>query len=122
MAAAFAGVGAIFGVNLLITPIDSMLTEISNEAVALAGGEPLDITANFYFAIVSTLLLSGVAAYVTARVIEPRLGPYNPPVGAIVGAVPAMTEEPVVDETGEARGLRFALFALHRVASPASRC
>ena len=33
MAAAFAGVGAIFGVNLLITPIDSMLTEISNEAV-----------------------------------------------------------------------------------------
>ena len=62
MAAAFAGVGAIFGVNLLITPIDSMLTEISNEAVALAGGEPLNITANLYFAIVSSLLLSGIAA------------------------------------------------------------
>ena len=122
MAAAFAGVGAIFGVNLLITPIDSMLTEISNEAVALAGGEPLDITANFYFAIVSTLLLSGVAAYVTARVIEPRLGPYNPPVGAVVGAVPAMTEEPEVDDVGEARGLRFALVCadrLHRRDRPA---
>ncbi len=112
MAAAFAGVGAIFGVNILITPIDSMLTEISNEAVALAGGEPLDITANFYFAIVSTLLLSGVAAIVTARVIEPRLGPYNPPVGAVVGAVPAMTEEPEVDHAGEAKGLRYALYAL----------
>ena len=33
MAAAFVGVGAIFGVNLLITPIDSMLTEITNEAI-----------------------------------------------------------------------------------------
>ena len=33
MAGAFAGVGAIFGVNLLITPVDSMLTEITNEVL-----------------------------------------------------------------------------------------
>ena len=44
MAAAFAGVGAIFGVNLLITPIDSMLTEITNEALP-SGSEPLTVTA-----------------------------------------------------------------------------
>ena len=43
----------------------------------MAGGEPIDITANLYFAIASTMLLAGVAAYVTAKVIEPRLGPYN---------------------------------------------
>ncbi|XBH20324.1 AbgT family transporter [Jonesiaceae bacterium BS-20] len=30
MAAAFAGVGAVFGVNILITPSDSMLTEVTN--------------------------------------------------------------------------------------------
>ena len=115
MAAAFAGVGAIFGVNILITPVDSMLTEISNEAIGLAGGEPINITANLYFAIASSILLAGVAAYVTAKVIEPRLGPYSPPTGVVVGAVPAMTEEPhadEVDQAGEARGLRLALYGL----------
>src|SRR5690606_30519058 len=40
MAAAFAGVGAIFAVNLLITPIDSMVTEITNEALP-SGAESL---------------------------------------------------------------------------------
>ena len=34
LAAAFAGVGAVFAVNLLITPSDSMLTEITNEVLA----------------------------------------------------------------------------------------
>ena len=33
MAAAFAGVSAVFGVNVLITPTDSMITEITNEAI-----------------------------------------------------------------------------------------
>jgi aminobenzoyl-glutamate transport protein len=111
MAAAFAGVSAVFGVNLLITPTDSMITEITNEAIG-SGGEPLNITANFYFSIVSSILLAGVAAVVTARMIEPRLGPYVPPVGQVVGGVPAMTEEPEVDESGEARGLKFAWRAL----------
>ncbi len=111
MAAAFAGVSAVFGVNLLITPTDSMITEITNEAIG-SGGDPLNITANFYFGIVSTILLAGVAAVVTARMIEPRLGEYTPPTGQVVGAVPAMTEEPEVDDVGEARGLKFAGWAL----------
>ena len=69
MAAAFGGVSAIFGVNLLITPTDSMITEITNEAIG-SGGSPLNITANFYFGIVSTIVLAGVAAVVSARLIE----------------------------------------------------
>jgi aminobenzoyl-glutamate transport protein len=108
MAATFAGVGAIFGVNLLITPIDSMLTEISNEAIGLSGGEPLNITANFYFAIVSTILLTGVAVLVTTRMIEPRLGPYRPGSGEDSDD----DADPVVDEAAEAQGLRYALYAL----------
>jgi aminobenzoyl-glutamate transport protein len=109
MAAAFAGVSAIFGVNLLITPTDSMITEITNEAIG-SGGSPRNITANFYFGVVSSIVLALVAAAVTARVIEPRLGTYSPAVvgSATVGAVPAMTEEPGVDEAAEARGLKFA--------------
>jgi aminobenzoyl-glutamate transport protein len=108
MAATFAGVGAIFGVNLLITPIDSMLTEISNEAIGLSGGEPINITANLYFSIVSTLVLTVVAVVVTTRMIEPRLGPYRPGSGEDVDDA----GEPVVDEAAEAQGLRYALFAL----------
>jgi aminobenzoyl-glutamate transport protein len=111
MAAAFAGVGAIFGVNILITPVDSMITEITNEAIG-SGGEPLNITANLYFGIVSSIVLAGVAAFVTARMIEPRLGPYAPPSGQVVGAVPAMTEEPAIDDVGEARGLKYTGWAL----------
>ena len=36
IAAAFAGVAAGFGVNFLITPLDGVLTEITNDATALA--------------------------------------------------------------------------------------
>lgn len=76
MAATFAGVGAIFAVNLLITPIDAMLTEISNEAVVAAGGTELTVTANFFFSEVSSVVIALVALFVTLKVTEPRLGPY----------------------------------------------
>ena len=106
MAAAFAGVGAIFGVNLLITPIDSMITEITNEAIG-STGEPIQITANYYFSVVSSIVLALVAAVVTSRIVEPRLGPYDPALRS-----EAVGEEPAVDHDAEARGLRFALYGL----------
>jgi aminobenzoyl-glutamate transport protein len=77
VAASFAGVSAIFAVNLLITPTDAMVTEITNEAIG-TGGEPISITANFYFSAVSSVVLALVAMVVTTRMIEPRLGPYDP--------------------------------------------
>ena len=40
IAAAFAGVGAGFGVNVLITPLDGVLTEITNDAVRLVEPAP----------------------------------------------------------------------------------
>ena len=33
MAACFAGVGSVFGVNPILGPIDAMITEITNEAL-----------------------------------------------------------------------------------------
>ena len=52
LAAAYAGVSAGFGVNILITPLDGMLTEITNEAIALVDpNQSIDLTANLYFAI-----------------------------------------------------------------------
>jgi aminobenzoyl-glutamate transport protein len=109
MAAAFAGVGAIFGVNLLLTPIDSMLTEITNEAIGLVGGEPLTIVANYFFAVVASVVIAIVATIVTERVIEPRLGAYVPEDGVAVGAGGSDEEEL---SPAENRGLKFALYGL----------
>ncbi len=108
MAAAFAGVGAIFGVNILITPIDSMLTEITNEAIG-SSGTPLTVTANFYFSIVSSIVLAVVATFVTQKMVEKRLGPYDPSEGAADATVEELTDD---DKRAEARGLRYALYGL----------
>lgn len=102
VAAAYGGVSAIFAINILVTPLDAMLTEITNEAIALAGGQPITIVANFYFQVVMSVLLSIVAAVVTDRIVEPRLGAYKPEPGAEVAA----TE--VLDKDAQSRGMRFA--------------
>lgn len=105
MAAAFAGVGAAFGANFFITPIDSMLTEITNEAILLAGGEPISIVANYFFAAASTLFLAIIATFVTVRMVEPRLGEYD--FSALEGAD---TDDGKLTPE-ERRGMRFAGFA-----------
>lgn len=106
VAAAFGGVSAIFAVNILIAPLDGMLTEITNEAISLAGGQPITIVANFYFAVAATIILSIVAAIITDRIIEPRLGAYHPSDDAPTEE--AQSAEAVAAET---KGLRYALFA-----------
>ena len=93
MAACFAGVGAIFGVNPIPGP---------NEALGLIpGAEPITIVANYWFSVVSSVVLALVAYFVTERIIEPRLGAYT---GTPSGA--AQTEE--IDGAAEKRGLRWA--------------
>jgi len=77
LAAAFAGVGGGFGVNLLITPVDGMLAEITNESI-IDPANHVSITGNLYFGIVSTLLVTVVATLLTEKFVEPRLGPYDP--------------------------------------------
>lgn len=106
LAAAFAGVGAVFGANLLITPSDSMLTEITNEVLSTAGMDTIEVTQNYYFAVVSSVVLTVVVLLVTVLVTEKRLGSYAP---AEAGQT---TAEPEVDGEAVSRGLRFTLWAL----------
>jgi aminobenzoyl-glutamate transport protein len=107
LAAAFAGVAAVFGVNLLITPLDGVLTEITNDAAHLVNpAYTIDLTANLYFSIVSTILMAIVVTILTEKVVEPRLGVYHGEVS------PDATENNTDTAENEANGLRAALFAL----------
>jgi aminobenzoyl-glutamate transport protein len=107
IAAAFAGVAAGFGVNFLITPLDGVLTEITNDAAALADpNAKIDLAANLYFGIASALFVTFVLTFVSSRFVESRLPAWNP---ADAGEIEQ--DDPEVDATGEARGLRYALWA-----------
>src|SRR5215813_8046490 len=104
LAAAFSGVAAVFGVNFLIVPIDPVLTEITNDAIHLLNPTlSIDLAANFYFGVVSSLVLIVVCALITEWVVEPRLGEYR-------GEIPGESGKGV--SPVESRGLRFALYAL----------
>ena len=110
IAAGFAGVSAGFGVNFLITPTDAVLTEITNDAIHLVDPHrTIQLTHNVYFGIGSTIMLALVGAFVTARIVERRLGRYDP---AEAGESEQAAEKPAVSPEAEARGLRFALWGL----------
>jgi aminobenzoyl-glutamate transport protein len=113
IAAAFAGVAAGFGVNFLITPLDGVLTEITNDSASLAGDHhKIDIAANLYFGIGSTIFVAFVLTIISARLVEGRLGPYDP-ADAGPGAGDADPQE--IPPEDEARGLRYALWAIAAV-------
>ena len=104
LAAAYAGVSAGFGVNLLITPFDGVLTEVTNEAIHLVDpNRSIDLTANFYFSAASTIFLALVMTFITEKIVEKRLGTYD-------GEGPVGEEDDVPAD--EAKGLRYALFGL----------
>ena len=105
LVAAYAGVSAAFAVNVLITPLDSLLTEVTNEAIALADPtKSIDLTANLWFSIASTFFCAVVITFIVQRITEPALGKYVP------DAEIDRPEEVVPD--GEGRGLRFATYGL----------
>jgi aminobenzoyl-glutamate transport protein len=106
LSAAFAGVAAIFTVNLVPVAIDAMLTEITNEAIGLTGGQPISIVANLYFNIASSFILAIVATLVASRIIAPRLGAWDPSQGQEDAA---STQQEIAPEL-EAKGLQWALY------------
>lgn len=77
LAAAFAGVSGGFSANLLVGTIDPLLGGITTEAAKFIDASYIvDPTANWYFMIVSTFLITLIGTWVTERIIEPRLGVY----------------------------------------------
>ncbi len=77
LAASFAGVAAVFSVNIFVKPLDGILVGITNDAIALmTPGRTVSLTANLWFSIASVVLLTVVVSVISDKVIEPRLGPY----------------------------------------------
>lgn len=111
LAAAFAGVAGGFGVNFLITPNDAVLTEITNESIHLVDpARSIDLTANLWFGIGSTIVLTVILGLVTSRIVEKRLGTYDASVAPEASDANIQTADaaPAIDEAAESRGLRLA--------------
>src|SRR5262245_2374024 len=112
MAACFAGVGAIFGVNPIPGPIDAQLTAITNEALGSNGAAPLSILANYFFSVASSIVLAVTAALITERIVEPRRGAYQPAGVGPAGGISIEDDADTVDDrAAERRGLRYAALA-----------
>lgn len=106
LATGFAGVATIFMVNVIPTPTDAMITEIANESIELAGGDSISIVANYWFMLASSFIIAFVAALVTERIVEPRLGPWHPD-----PAMDAHAEEvAAISPEADRKGSRMALF------------
>lgn len=108
LAAAFAGVSAGFSANLLITSLDPLLSGLAQEGANLV--DPTYVvqpTANYWFMLASTFVLTALGAWVTSRFVEPRLGEWDPAHGEDVED--AMQVDEVTER--ERRGLRAAAIA-----------
>lgn len=78
LAAAFAGVSAGFSANLLLTSLDPLLSGLTTTSAQIIDPEYIvHPTANYYFMIVSTFLLTIVGTIVTDKIVEPRLGKWT---------------------------------------------
>jgi len=107
LAASFAAVAAVFSVNILVKPLDAILTGITNDAIHLVNPtQSISLAANLWFSIASVLLLTIVVSLISDKVIEPRLGPYT---GSAAGGG---EQESATVTPEEKRGLKYALWGL----------
>lgn len=78
LAAAFAGVSGGFSANLLVTSLDPLLAGFTEPAAHLLDPTyPVLPTANYYLMIALVPLFTVLGAYVTDRILEPRLGSWD---------------------------------------------
>jgi aminobenzoyl-glutamate transport protein len=111
LALGFAAVAAAFTVNMLIKPLDAVLVEFTNDAIHLVDPtKSISLSSNIWFSFVSVPFLTILIGFITERMIEPRLGKYQPEEPAAPPDKPAEEGAGLSDD--ESRGLRYALFGL----------
>lgn len=80
LTAAFSGVSAGFSANLFLSGTDVLLGEMTIDAAAImdpAYAAQMNVAMNWWFIAVSVFLLTFVGAWVTEKIVEPRLGEYK---------------------------------------------
>lgn len=80
LAAAFAGVSGGFSANLLLSGTDVMLAELTSAAATVidpAYADSINVAMNWYFIAASVFLLTLVGWFVSAKIVEPRLGTFT---------------------------------------------
>ncbi|WP_166425415.1 AbgT family transporter [Paraglaciecola sp. 20A4] len=79
LAAAFAGVSGGYSANLLLGTVDPLLSGITEAAAHMIDQDYIvGPEVNWYFMFISTFLIAGLGAFVTEKIVEPRLGVYDP--------------------------------------------
>ncbi|MCG4735071.1 AbgT family transporter, partial [Casaltella massiliensis] len=64
--------------NLIIGTIDPMLAGITNEAAHIIDPTvSISATANYFFMVASTFLITILGTIITTKIIEPKLGKYD---------------------------------------------
>ncbi len=109
LAAAFAGVSGGYSANLLLGTIDPLLSGITTPAAQIIDpGYEVSPDANWYFMVVSVFLIATLGTLVTEKIVEPRLGKYNPDEASID------LDSQQIDHLSdlEKRGLKWAGVAL----------
>ncbi len=92
IAASFAGVSGGFSANLLPGQLDALLFGITEAAVETVFGDfTANIAGNWFFIVVMTFVFLPVIWFVTDRIIEPRLGKWDP---AMAGNAPTGGQAP----------------------------
>lgn len=105
LALGFAAVAGAFTVNMLIKPLDTVLVEFTNDAAHLVDPSmSIGLASNIWFSIASVAFLTVIIAFISDRMIEPRLGAYRPE-DAAEGTT---TDQSTMLGEQESRGLRFA--------------
>ncbi|HKO32097.1 MAG TPA: AbgT family transporter, partial [Nitrospiraceae bacterium] len=108
LALGFAAVAGAFTVNMLIKPLDAVLVEFTNDAAHLVDPNiSIGLASNIIFSFVSVIFLTVVIAFITDRIVAPRLGPYRK-----ASAVSETEPHDNALSAAESRGLKFALYGL----------
>ena len=98
---------------MLIKPLDAVLVEFTNDAAHLVDpNRSIGLASNVWFSIASVLFLTVIIAFITDRMIAPRLGAYDPALAA---------EGTTTEQGADALGAGIARPALRRL-SGCSAC
>lgn len=106
LAATFAGVSGGYSANLLLTTLDPLLAGLTQVAARIIAPDyEVAVTANYFFMVALTPLLTLLGAWITDRIVEPRLGHYAGTTESNPSAIPEASQ-------GESKALLAALAAL----------